>query len=287
MWSSLREHHRPKTVNAALNLLARPTPRTVPLAGGVWLVARRDPSIQAVVDLSALKLDFIKARQNHLRIGAMTTLQTLATHPTVRQFAGGLLAEAVQRSAPRNIRNIATLGGTLVISESTSEAALALLILEAYLVIRNPKRQTVGVEAFLENPKEFLSPFGLLLEVAVSEPEGGSGTALVEVSRTPRDRPIVNAAVMVSLRGGGFHVVRLALGGIAPHPIRLPSVEQALRGQVLNEKTVSAVASLVRQAVNPSSDGRASAEYRREMAGVVAIRALREAWEKAGKEEPC
>lgn len=117
MWLALQEYHRPASIQGALRLLGRAQPRTVPLAGGTWLVARRDPSIQAVVDLSGLKLAFVAKSAPRLRLGAMTTLQTLAGHPLVREVGGGLLGEASRRSAPLSMRNVAALGGTLVVGE--------------------------------------------------------------------------------------------------------------------------------------------------------------------------
>ena len=283
MWASLREYHRPATIGTALKLLARSAPRTVPLAGGAWLVAQRNPAIEAVVDLSALDLDFVKTRGRRVHLGATTTLQTLATHPTVHTLASGLLAKAAQRSAPYALRNLATLGGTLVVGEPTAETALALLVLEARIVIRNSQRQTVEAEVFLENPPEYLSPSGLIVEIAIPVLEAETGTALAEVSPTPHDRPIVNAAALVSLQGGTIRTARLALGGVAPRPIRLLSVDATLRGKPLDDERLTEVVSLVREVISPPTDGRASAEYRRAMAGVVITRALREAWEKVGK----
>lgn len=281
MWSSLVEYHQPKRISAALKLLDRSTPRTVPLAGGVWLVARRDPSIQAVVDLSALGLDFIEPRKGRLRLGAITTLQTLADHPILREFAGGLIRLASRASAPRPIRNVATLGGTLVAADSTSEIGLALLALEAQVVVRTPNRNVVNLDSFFADPVAQLPSHALITEVSIPIPSANIGTALADIRRTPKDRPIVNAVALVSLQRGTIRKARLALGGVAPRPIRLSPVEAALPGHSLNEAKFSEIAALVREAISPPSDGRASAEYRREMASVVALRALREAWEGA------
>jgi hypothetical protein len=99
MWSSLKEYHRPASIHSALRLLGRDQVHTAPLAGGTWLVARRDPSIQAVVDISGLDLAFIAKSTRRLRLGAMTTLQTLAEHPQIQEVAGGMLARAIRRRA--------------------------------------------------------------------------------------------------------------------------------------------------------------------------------------------
>ncbi len=283
MLAHLSEYHRPKTVGTALRLLARQSPRTLPLAGGTWLVAERDPTIEAVVDLSALNLAFVEQRGRRLRLGAMTTLQTLIADQQASSLGHGLLAQAARRSAPRAIRNVATLGGTLVAGGATSEVALALLALNAQVVIRTPSRRVVSLDAFLANRIEYLPSAGLIVEVVVPWPPANMGVALAEVSRTPRDRPIVNAAAFVTRIGHVCRVARLALGGVSTDPVRLPVIEAMLSGSGLDGELLAHITHSILAAINPQSDARASAEYRREMAGVVAVRALREAWEQARK----
>lgn len=284
MLPHLSEYHRPADLATALRLLARPTPRTVPLAGGAWLVARRDPSIQAVVDLSGLNLAFVKKSARRVRLGAMTTLQTLVEHPLLQQLAGGLLAEAARRSAAPAIRNIATLGGTLVVGDTTAEVLLALLALESRVVIRSPIRREVGLEAFLADRAAHLPPQALITEVYLPTPPAGAGAALAEISRTPADRPIVNGAALVVRRGRVCHSARLALSGIVAYPIRLPDVEAMFAYQRFDADLLSHASQAVSAALKPFDDFRASAEYRRQMAAVVAVRALQRAWEQAGGE---
>ncbi len=285
MWTSLREYHRPSNVGAALRLLARPSLRTVPLAGGAWLVARCDPSVQAVVDLSNLNLAFVTKRDQRLQIGAMTTLQSLVKHPLVQEFGGGLLAKASQRSAPLSIRNVATLGGTLAVGEAASEALLALLVLDAELVIRSPQARTLTLEAFLTSRGEHLPPQALITEVCLPPLPPGSGSSLAEISLTPRDRPIVNAAAVVLRRGDPLDMVRLALSGVAPDPVRLPELEAMLMHQPFESELLMRAAEALSGMIDPPDDFRASAAYRRAMAGVVVERALRRAWEQGTAEE--
>lgn len=284
MWSSLVHYHRPATVNTALRLLARKSLRTAPLAGGTWLVAQRDPEIEDVVDLSALNLAYLEQRGQRLRLGAMTNLQSLIASPMINTLANGLLAEAARRHAPRATRNVATLGGTLVAGESISEVLLALLALEAQVVIRTPARQVVSAEAFLDNRSRYLPRTGLIVEVVVPLLSANSGAAFAEISRTPRDRPVVNVAAVVQRKGHACRAARLALGGVALNPIRLPAVEASLSGKRLDDDVLNRIAHDLSAAVRPPSDARASAEYRREMAGVVTARALREAWARVGTE---
>lgn len=282
MWWSVNDYRRPARAGDALRLLARPDRRSVPLAGGTWLVARRDPAVEAIVDLSALNLAFVERRGRRVRLGAMTTLQTLAVHPSTRALANGLLAEAARRSAPRAIRNVATLGGTLVSGGSASEIALALLALDAQVVIRAPTRRVVSLDAFLAQRAEYLPAAGLIMEAGVPPIPAHAGAALAGVYRASRDRAIVDAAALVFRTGDVCHTVRLALGGVAPHPIRAPEIEAMLVGRAPDDDVFDRMAQSVAAFVEPPSDTRASAAYRREMAGVVAARALRQAWERAG-----
>lgn len=278
MWSSVQEYHRPATIRSALRLLGRVRPYTVPLAGGTWLVARSDPAIEALVDLSALGLDYVNVKNWQLRLGAMTRLQTLATHPVIQNFAGGLLGNAVKKTAPRSVRNAATLGGTLITSGSTSDLILALLVLDAKVVLRLPTRRLVPLEVFLADRQIHLLSGSLLVEEVLPAPPQRSGTSASEIRCTPGDIPIVNAAALVSRKGDRCRVVRLALGGVSTVPIRLPDVETILTGRVLDDDLLHQIADHISASVNPQSDDRASSDYRRFIAGITACRAIQQAY---------
>ncbi len=283
MWWSLKEYYRPKTVSQALHLLARFEPHAAVLAGGTRLVAGHDLATQVVVDLTALNLDFIVASSRRLRIGALTRLQTLVDCPDSRGVVKGFLSQAAKCAAPRPIRNRATLGGTLAGSEGDSELILALLLLEAQVIVRTPDRRVLDIADFLARRKEWLSAPALIVEALVPTPPAGSGAALASVRSTQRNRTIVNAAALVHRNGDVLESARLALGGIAPLPFRLSELEAKLAGGPLTEATLAYLLNEVADAAALFDEG-TSKDYRREMAGVVAVRALRQAWEQAGKE---
>jgi len=284
MWSSVQEYHRPKSIQSALRLIGRVQPHTVLLAGGTWLVAMHDPSIQAVVDLRDLDLVFIKNNSQRLRLGAMTTIQTLVEHPLVQKVGGGLLAKASQHSAQLSTRNVATLGGTLAVGDSTSEVLLALLALDAQVVIHSPIWRETALDALLSDHPAHLSPQVLIKEVYIPTLPAESGGALAEVRPTPRDHPIVNAAALVVRKGRVCRIARIALGGIAPHPIRLREIEAMFFYQPFDTNLLSDAAEAVSDTMNYPDDSRASAAYRRAMVAIMVTRALQEAWEMAIKE---
>jgi CO/xanthine dehydrogenase FAD-binding subunit len=270
------EYLRPRTLEEALALLRRPGLRTVPLAGGAWLVPRLrrdvevpDPleePVDAVVDLAGLGLSFIEPEgqpgEGWLRLGATTTLEQIAHSPACRDLAGGILAEAAQREAPINQRNQATLAGTVLGAPSQSELLLALLALAARAVVDAGQSRALPLDELLADLPGHLGS-GLMMEIKLPWPAETARGALARVARTPADQPIVAAA---ALADGDSR--RLALGGVTASPLLLrldpgadlePALAAALEGIPL------------------LSDWQGSDVYRRAMALVLGRRALEQA----------
>jgi CO/xanthine dehydrogenase FAD-binding subunit len=194
-------YHRPKTLDEALTLLAQPN--TVPLGGGT-LLAHPTPDPVEVVDLQALGLNTVKKRGNHLEVGATTTLQQLLESAHCPE----VLKSALKLEAPLNLRNAATVAGTLVTCDGRSTFATVLLALDAKLDIRDSANnsQTSSIGTFLP-----LRPPGLIMAITLPL---NLKLAFDYVARTPADKPIVCAAVAQWNSGR----TRLALGGYARSP---------------------------------------------------------------------
>jgi probable selenate reductase FAD-binding subunit len=289
MLAHLKEFHRPDNLESAVRLLNRSDVRTVPLAGGVALIARADPTIEAVVDLRDLGLDYIRQEERTFHIGATLTLQWLVDAPQLQGLAGGLLCRAARRTVNRIIRNMATVGGAIASGDHSSPLLLALLALDAQVQLRGFKDGLLPLGDIFADPQSYLGQGVLITEIVLPAPptpprrrggkEGGLGGGLAWVGRTPSDRPIVSAATTLVVTDGLCHQARLALGGVARRPTRLLPVEKKLEGHPLSEESIAAAAAEVVAHIAPPSDFRGSSEYRREMAAVMARRALLEAWE--------
>jgi len=261
-------------MDQALRLLARSDVTTVPLAGGTSLIPARNSSIQAVVDLQALNLDRVDLKDGTLLLGAMVRLQMLIDHPAISAFAYGVLAEAARRSANRNIRSAATIGGTVATADPQDELYLILLTLDARVT-----RVTLAGEA--EFSLTTLPPGGLITRITLPALAEGTGVAMSRVARTPSDRPIVAAAARMSLDNGVVRDVRLSLLSVADRPMPLAEVKATLTGRAIDAVAIEEAASIVPSLVSPPADFRGSTEYRREVAAVAARRALQAAWEQA------
>jgi CO/xanthine dehydrogenase FAD-binding subunit len=272
---ALREFHKPTDLSTALALLRRESPRTVPLAGGTWLNPRIGTEVQAnaVIDLSGLGLDHIERHADTLRLGPMATLATVTEDETCRSLANGILAQTARRDAAVNVRNAATVGGTVVVAPVDSEFILALLALAAELDIRSAQSEqtvTQSLDRFLADPVAALDG-GLVTQVRLHLPQRATG-GLARVGRTPSDHPIVAAVAVVT---GDMPAARIALGGVT---LRSLVVElkpaQPDAGSLLGQE--AAVTQAIATA-EPYADFRGTAEYRRAMGALMAVRALEQA----------
>jgi CO/xanthine dehydrogenase FAD-binding subunit len=264
----LKEYHKPADLSSALALLERKSPPTVPLAGGTWLTPRIGKQVpaQAVVDLSRLGLDQIERDGDTLRLGAMVTLAAVTENATCRSLADGILARTARRDAAVNVRNAATVGGTVMVAPVDSELNLALLALAADLNTKSARSRettTWSLGQFLADPVAALDG-GLVTQVRVHLPKGVSG-GLARVVRTPSDHPIV-AAVAVVIEGNGSG--RIALGGVAPRPLLV----EFNQPEAAEEAVVQTIA-----AAEPYADFRGTVDYRRAMGALMARRALQQA----------
>jgi CO/xanthine dehydrogenase FAD-binding subunit len=253
----LTEYHRPETIEEALKLLRRTRVKTVPLAGGTSLVPAATPDVQAVVDLSALGLSYVKG----LSLGAMTTLQTIVDHADLRTYADGVLTAAILDSASRQTREGATLAGSIVSAAGNSPLFTVLLALGASLLVRTG-RGTREEEVAL--PYWTPQPRALILQVTLPVLNDDTHTAYEKVARTPADLPIVCVAARATIDHDHLRDIRLALGGVSEKPIVITQPAGSIED----------LARLAVATVTPADDYFASADYRREMIGALTKRVL-------------
>jgi CO/xanthine dehydrogenase FAD-binding subunit len=262
---TLDEYHRPTDLAAAIATLRRPRPRTVPLAGGTWLNPRLGKEVEAtaVVDLSELGLAGIERDPDTLRLGPMATLADVAEDECCQTLASGLLATTARRDAVVNVRNAATVGGTVVVAPPDSELILALLALDAHLTVQSDGVRSWSLTRFLADRTRALNG-GLITQVQIHLPLQAAG-GLAHVTRTPFDHPIVAAVAVISEDPDAR---RIALGGVASRPL------------VVTFERIAEADGAVAKAIDsaePYGDFRGTADYRREMGALMARRALEHA----------
>lgn len=247
------EYHRPNTLEETLALLSRAQPVTVPIGGGSAL-NRSMPEPRAVVDLQDLPLNSIQTRGNHLEIGATATLQSILNTPGLP----AALYQAIEHEANHNLRQVATLAGTLIAASGRSPLTTSLLALDANLVsINSAGEDTLGLGDFLPVREEYL-PGRLITGIWLA---ANARLAYASVARSPADQPVVCAAVA---QWPGKRT-RLALGGYGRAPIL-----------ALDGPEPGGIDEAAQDAYSQAGDVWASAAYRSEIAGILARRCLAE-----------
>jgi aerobic-type carbon monoxide dehydrogenase small subunit (CoxS/CutS family)/CO/xanthine dehydrogenase FAD-binding subunit len=278
----IRSYHRPTRLEEALSLAGQ---GVVPLAGGTRLFAA-DRDVPNVLDLSALGLGRVDTVDGDLRIGAMVTLQDLIDSPQVHQATAGLLPLAARaHSASRMIRGMATLGGESVHGAHDSEVVAALLSLNAIFEVSLP---TGTLESpalrFLRDPAEDLGRGGLLHSLMI--PGVPEGAALERVAVVPSAPALMAVAVTISFAGEKCARARIALTGLRVRPARVPEAEARVEGSTGDSAALQRCLDQIAARAPFRDDAHAPAGYRREVALVLARRALERAIAQARGGEP-
>jgi len=270
---NVKEYHRPKELNEALELLARSDVTTVPIGGGSDLIAEDSRDVEAVVDLQDLNLSYVRKEADALHIGATTTLQEMLDASEIAKAWDGNLHAVLEYAAARNLREAGSIAGTLVAAQSNHPLAVLLIALDAALVIVDNRSESTGALAnFLSHRSKLMNAM-LISEVVIPLPQSGERVAFEKVSRTPADLPIVCVATRARIDAAVGRDVRVAAGGVGARAMRVETIEQTLEGRALDAQSITRSAF---DSIETIENFMGSAEYRREMAVVLLQRALRQ-----------
>ena len=283
------EYAAPRTLDEALALLRERGDEARVIAGGTALVTMMRQRLVSPGYLVSLReipgLDRIEAQNGGLRIGALVTHRAVETSLLVRERVP-VLAETFRRVASVRIRHMATVGGALAHADPNQDPPVTLIALGARVEIRGAGgRRELPVEEFFRDYYESaLEPGEVVTGVVVPAAPAASGAAYVKfLPRTADDYATVAVAATVSLQPDGARCreARIALGSVGVTPLRARAAEALLAGQGFGVDLLKAAGESVKSAVDPLSDHRGSAAYKREMAAVMAGRALTQAWDAA------
>lgn len=263
----LQRVHVPTDVRDAVSLLQ---PDAAFLAGGTLLmpIVNNDVSPwQDLVSARGLGLDGIEVAAGAAQIGATTTLTALGRderltflHPVVESIASPL------------IRNLATVGGNLFAPQPYGDLAVALLALDAQVVIAGPEGERHAPVGQVLSAG--VGPGEIVTQLSFATPHLGTFFYTKAMRRKLNSASIVTVAAMIEQARGQVISAQIALGGAGPRPIRSPNVEAALAGKPLNSETVTAASELALMDAAPFTDAYASAWYRARVLPVHIRRAI-------------
>lgn len=280
------DYHRPGSLDEAIGLLARYGDDARVLSGGMSLLPTLKLRLGAfghLVDIGRIPgLEYIREEGGMLRIGAGTRQRLLEDSEAVRRH--GALADAIPLIADPLVRNRGTFGGNLANGDPANDGPALAIALGAELVVRGPKgSRTIPANRFYKDL--FVTDLGageILTEIRLPLPAPRSGSAYRKLKRKTGDYAAAAVAVHLGLNEkGAVQRAGIALTNAGPTPVEAVEASKFLAGRTLDEKAIAEASRLAAEAGKPTGDRRGSVEYKREMARVLAGRALRAALERA------
>ena len=273
------EYARPATVEEAVSVLAA-NEGARPLAGGQTLInvmKARAAAPDVLVDLR--DLDELRAigfsSDGMLEIGAMVTYTQLMSSSEV-EVSRPILAEVAGTIGDVQVRNRGTVGGNVCVSDPTNHLPPLLVALDATFTIRGQGgERTVSADEFFLGVYLTAVGEGELLTKVNVPPSSGAGDGFAGLTIGKHGTYIVNAAATVS--GDSARVV---VGCVAASPVRATAMEERLAGGDFSEDAARAAAEGLGASLDPPADVHGSADFRRHLAEVSAVRAVRQAAER-------
>ncbi|MET9903085.1 xanthine dehydrogenase family protein subunit M [Streptomyces sp. NPDC006446] len=282
------DYTAPSTVGEAVALLADEEREAKVVAGGQSLIpmlnmrlARPEllVDITRIPELGRLHVD----AAGNLRIGAAVPQGRAAADSAVRE-GWPLLAAAIEHIGHPQIRNRGTVCGSLAHHDPAAELPTAALALDARFVITGPRgtRTVTAEDFFVATFSTAVEADELLTEVVFPPLPAHHGWAFGELTRRHGDFATVGVAVVLerSSGEGTVRAARVVFSGVAAVPVRLAAAEDALVGSEADEQALAAAAGAALSRLTPSDDVHATAEYRREGAAHLLVRACTTAWER-------
>ena len=269
----------PTTIDETVKLLSDYGEGAVLLAGGTDLVRRinyyeLEPDV--LLYIGGLSLDYIREEGGKLVIGAATPTAKLAGDALIAENATAL-AEGAKHSGSVATRNAATIGGNLANASPGADLATPLLVMDAELHLTGAGgKRTVAINDFFTGPGEtLLKSDELIFEIHVPPFKGK--TVFIKLGRRKAmTLSVVSVAVRLDMAEKTCNEARIALGSMAPTPMRCLKAEEMITGKELDEALIIQCAAEAVAESSPIDDQRATAWYRRKAGEALVARALRQ-----------
>jgi CO/xanthine dehydrogenase FAD-binding subunit len=282
----------PHSLNEALEALNEEGAQV--LAGGTDLVNNIKTNAarphRLVYVLGIPDLDYLTVKAGFLTIGAAARLGDIEhDREVVSRFPA--LAEAINVIGGTQIRNMATLAGNICNASPGADTPPILLVLDAEVEIcqrgggSEVNRSRLPLGGFFSGPKKTVLKRGqMLCGLSVPLPPKHSGAAFRRLARVSLDIAKINCAAYIEREADRIRLARVALGSVAPTPVRAPTIENALEEQKYSERLLKEASELVAEDIAPIDDVRSTAEYRKQIASLLVREALEQAWRRSGGE---
>jgi carbon-monoxide dehydrogenase medium subunit len=283
------EYHAPTSIQEVIECLVQYGDKAKVFAGGTDLLVsmkKRETLPEHLVNLKGIEgLKGIKYDDKEgLRVGSLVTIGDIERSQIVREKFRTLYDAVTVMAAPQ-VRNLGTIGGNLCSAAPSADTAPPLIAVGAWVrLVGSRGERSIQVELLFKGPGEsVINTDEILVEVLIPKPPRNSAGAYFKLMRrNSMDLALAGAAVFLRLNDGRrvCEEARIALGAVAPTPMRALNAEHALVGKEANEDVAAKAAKAASEEARPITDIRASKEYRKAMVGVLTKRAILEAFSR-------
>jgi carbon-monoxide dehydrogenase medium subunit len=275
--------HHPESIRDALNLLHEHQGECRIAAGCTDLI----PAIRKgawhlndginLIDITGIReLKSIIKDEEHIRIGAATPLSHVLLSELVNKEAP-ILVESISEMASLQVRNRGTIGGNLCTASPAADTVPPLLALNARVKIQNIEEDKIIPlsQFFTGTGKTMLGSGELLAEIRIPVLKPDEKASYMKLGRRNAfTLSVVSVAVWVKITENLFKDARIAMGAVAPTPVRAEKTERYLLGKKAETDIIKEAVQIIAEDIHPISDVRASREYRMDMAKILTGRAL-------------
>jgi len=274
------EYIKPNKLDEAVSIL-REYDGAFLLAGGTDLLIGMKNNFQKpqyIIDLKGISNIQSFNNQDGWNFGALTTIRDIEVSEVLRQKMP-FLCQAASCLGSVQIRNRATIGGNLCTASPAADMANMFLAMDSMIkIVSVDGEKVIGLDEFFTGPKRtILNKSEVLTEIIVPKNvEHFKGLYLKFAPRKAMDIGIVNIAILLDadFESRLCKGIRIALGAVAPTPIRARQAEDLLNGNVLSSDLINNAAEVASSEADPISDFRASAGYRRELVKTLVARGI-------------
>jgi len=273
--------YSPETIEEATKILGDLRGNAHILAGGTDLVVRIKERIvvpKNIINIRRLPLDYIKEDRKQLRIGALTTLETIHRSKLIRTYAP-VLSDAASKMGSPQIRNLGTIGGNIANASPAADTVPPLFILYAEFILESQwGRRAISIHNFFSGPGENIMERDEILTEIIFKKFGENERWFF--SKIGQRRALAISKVSLAFRGGlrgkKLTDISIALGAVAPIVVYANKAARFLDSKILTSDLIDQASKIIQEEANPISDIRSTSEYRRKVVGALLKQGL---WE--------
>ena len=281
------DYHRPGSLAEAFELLAEYGDTAKVIAGGTDVVPQLKYEKIAPNHLVTLMkisgLSDINEGNGGLSIGACARLVDVK-QACSRDPGYAALYDAMRSIGKVQVMNMGTLGGNLCTASPAADSVPPLLVMNGRVTLASREgSRTLNIEEFVSGPyTSAMAADEIMTEIHIPAGQDHGGSAFLKIARVAADISKLSCAVALQRDADRCVACRIALGAVAPLPLRIKGAEELLAGRQMDAALLAEAAARVSTEIRPISDVRSTETYRRQVAAVIFKDVFNMAWERAG-----